>query len=161
MPFDPSSISGYFQYLIGFAAAFLAALWLSLIFWTFRDIRSRSRDSFARILAVLIVAILFLLGIVIYLIIRPGRTMEEEYQRTLEEEALLKSIEEINTCPGCGRHTREEWVICPTCQTKLKKSCPSCRKLLELPWNICPYCGSPAGENTTSSSADFDQPLQV
>jgi predicted PurR-regulated permease PerM len=100
MPFDPSSIGGYFQYLLGFAAAFIAALWLSIIFWTFRDIRSRSRDSFARILAILIVAMLFIPGIVIYLIIRPGRTMEEEYQRTLEEEALLKSIEEINTCPA-------------------------------------------------------------
>jgi RNA polymerase subunit RPABC4/transcription elongation factor Spt4 len=161
MPFDPSSIGGLFQYLLGFAAAFIAALWLSLIFWTFRDIRSRSRDSFARILAILLVAGLFLPGLVIYLIIRPGRTLEEEYQRTLEEEALLKSIEEINTCPGCGRHTREDWVVCPTCQTKLKKTCPSCRKLLELPWNICPYCGSPAGENTAASSADFEGPLQV
>ncbi len=161
MPFDPSSISGYFQYFLGFAAAFVAALWLSLIFWTFRDIRTRSRDSFARVLAILLVAMLFLPGVVIYLIIRPGRTMEEEYQRTLEEEALLKSIEEINTCPGCGRHTREDWVVCPTCQTKLKKTCPSCRKLLELPWNICPYCGVPSTDNPAASQADSDQPLQV
>ena len=161
MPFDPASFSGMFQYIIGFAAAFLAALWLSLIFWTFRDIRSRTRDSFARILAILIVAVLFIPGIVIYLIIRPGRTIEEEYQRTLEEEALLKSIEEINTCPGCGRHTHEEWIVCPTCQTRLKKNCPSCRKLLELPWNICPYCGSTTTDTTSPGSSDLDQPLQV
>jgi RNA polymerase subunit RPABC4/transcription elongation factor Spt4 len=161
MPFDPSSFSGIFQYLIGFAAAFFAALWLSLIFWVFRDIRSRTRDSFARILAVLVVAVLNIPGIVVYLILRPGKTLEEEYQRTLEEEALLKAIEEINTCPGCGRHTREDWVICPTCQTRLKKSCPSCRKLLELPWNTCPYCGISAGDNTTTSGADVGQPLQV
>ncbi len=83
MPFEPASFSGIFQYLVGFAAAFFAALWLSLIFWVYRDIRSRSRDNFARILAILVVAVLFIPGIVIYLILRPGRTLEEEYQRTL------------------------------------------------------------------------------
>jgi len=161
MPFDPSSFSGIFQYLVGFGAAFFAALWLSLIIWTFRDIRARTRDSFARILAVLVVAVLNVLGIVIYLILRPGRTLEEEYQRTLEEEALLKAIEEINTCPGCGRHTREDWVVCPTCQTRLKKSCPACHKLLELPWSICPYCGAATGETPPASTSNSDQLLQV
>ena len=33
--------------------ALLAAVWLSLIIWTFRDMRSRSRDPFAQILATL------------------------------------------------------------------------------------------------------------
>ncbi len=160
MPIDPSTLSENFQYLIGFAAAFLAALWLSLIFWAYRDIRARTRDNFARILAVVVVAVLSIPGIVIYLILRPGRTLEEEYQRTLEEEALLKAIEEINTCPGCGRHTREDWILCPTCQTRLKKNCPSCRKLLELPWNTCPYCGSTISENTPGVS-EFDRPVQV
>ncbi len=79
MPFDPASFSGMFQYLIGFAAAFFAALWLSLIFWTFRDIRSRTRDNFARILAVLVVTVFFIPGIVIYLILRP----EEHWKRNI------------------------------------------------------------------------------
>jgi RNA polymerase subunit RPABC4/transcription elongation factor Spt4 len=161
MPFDPSFISGLFQYIVGFSAAFLAALWLSLIIWTFRDIRARTRDSFSRILAVLVVAVLFIPGIVVYLILRPSHTLEEQYQRTLEEEALLKAIEEINTCPGCGRHTREDWIVCPTCHTRLKKSCVSCKKLLELPWNLCPYCVTTSGENPAGTASDFDQPLQV
>ena len=161
MPIDPASISSLFQYLIGFAAAFFAALWLSLIFWTLRDIRSRTRDTFARILAVIVVTILFIPGIVVYLIIRPARTLEEEYQRTLEEEALLKAIEEINTCPGCGRHTREEWIVCPTCQTRLKKNCPSCRKLLELPWSTCPYCGVTNSDTQSASAPDPESSLQV
>ena len=45
--------------------AFLAALWLSLIVWTYRDIRARARDPLGRILAVLVVAVLFLPGIVV------------------------------------------------------------------------------------------------
>jgi RNA polymerase subunit RPABC4/transcription elongation factor Spt4 len=98
----------------------------------------------ARILAVLVVAVLFLPGIIIYLILRPPRTLEEEYQQSLEEEALLQSIEESSLCPGCGRRTRENWTVCPNCHTKLRKACHQCGKLMELPWNLCPYCGAAA-----------------
>jgi RNA polymerase subunit RPABC4/transcription elongation factor Spt4 len=90
------------------------------------------------------VALLTLPGVLVYLILRPVRTLEEEYQQTLEEEALLQSIEDQSVCPGCERHTREDWLICPSCNTKLRKRCHSCGRLMELPWNLCPYCGTPA-----------------
>jgi RNA polymerase subunit RPABC4/transcription elongation factor Spt4 len=96
-----------------------------------------------RILAVLVVAVLFLPGIVVYMILRPSRTLEDEYQHMLEEEALLQTIEERSACPGCGRHTDEDWIICPNCYTKLRKTCHSCGKLMKLPWSLCPYCGTP------------------
>jgi RNA polymerase subunit RPABC4/transcription elongation factor Spt4 len=115
---------------------------LSLVIWTYRDIRNRARDPLSRILAVLVTAVLFLPGIVIYLILRPTRTLEEEYQQTLEEEALLRSIEESSLCPGCGRRTKENWMVCPNCHTRLKKICHECGKLMELPWNLCPFCGT-------------------
>lgn len=143
MPLDPASISNFMLFLAAWGGAFITALWLSLILWTYRDIRARARDPLSRILAVLVVAVLFLPGIVIYLILRPPRTLEDEYQHTLEEEALLQSIEETPTCPGCGRRVRENWIICPHCHTKLRKVCHHCGKLLELPWNLCPYCATP------------------
>jgi RNA polymerase subunit RPABC4/transcription elongation factor Spt4 len=144
MSTDPSSISNLLLILIAWGGAFLAALWLSLIIWTYRDIRLRARDPLARILAVLVVAILFLPGIVIYLILRPARTLDDEYQHTLEEEALLSTVEDVSSCPGCSRRVKEDWVVCPNCQTKLKKPCHSCGRLMELPWNICPFCSTPA-----------------
>jgi hypothetical protein len=144
MIFDPSSVGNFVLFLTAWAGAFIAALWLSLVIWTYRDIRHRARDPLARILAVLVVAVLFLPGIVIYWILRPSRTMEEEYQQTLEEEALLQAIEDASLCPGCGRRIKENWVVCPGCHTKLKKNCHQCGKLMELPWNLCPYCGTPA-----------------
>jgi RNA polymerase subunit RPABC4/transcription elongation factor Spt4 len=144
MIFDPASLTNILLILTAWGAAFLAALWLSLVIWTFRDIRSRARDPLARILAVLVVAVLFLPGIIIYLILRPPRTLEQEYQQTLEEEALLQAIEESPLCPGCGRRIKENWVVCPNCHTKLRKNCHQCGKLMELPWNLCPYCGTPA-----------------
>ncbi len=144
MSFDPTSLSNFMLLLAAWGGAFIAALWLSFILWTYRDIRERTRDPFARILAVLVVAVLFLPGIVIYLILRPLRTLEDEYQHSLEEEALLQAIEESSLCPGCSRHTRENWIVCPHCHTKLRKTCHECGKLMELAWNLCPYCGTPA-----------------
>ncbi len=144
MNLDLTSLSNFMMFLAAWGGAFLAALWLSLMIWTYRDIRSRARDPLARILSVLVVTVLFLPGIVVYLILRPPRTPDEEYQRALEEEALLRSIEETPMCPGCGRKVRESWLVCPDCHTKLRKSCHKCGKLMELSWNLCPYCGSPA-----------------
>ncbi len=144
MSFDPSTLSSYLLILIGFGAAFIVALWLSLLIWTYRDIRGRARDPLMRILAVLVVAVLFLPGIVVYLILRPPHTLEEEYQHTLEEEALLQAIEDTPQCPGCGRRIKDDWIACPNCHTMLKKTCQQCGKYMELPWNLCPYCGTPA-----------------
>jgi len=143
MVFDPIILNGVAQVAVAFAAAFIAALWLSLIFWTYRDISRRSRDVLLRILASLVVTVLFLPGILIYLILRPQNTLEQEYQQTLEEEALLQTIEDTPLCPGCGRKIENDWAVCPNCHTRLKKTCHECGKLMELSWNLCPYCGSP------------------
>ncbi len=163
MTINPQSLSNLITGLATWAAAFLMALWLALILWTYRDIRSRARDPLIRIMAVIIVAILFLPGIVVYLILRPPQTFDEEYQHTLEEEALLQSIEDIPLCPGCGRHIKDTWTVCPNCHTKLKKPCHNCRKLMELSWNLCPYCGTPAPgmrrENLTMDEVIRPTPL--
>lgn len=143
MTLDPTFLSSFLLVLVAFGGAFLAALWLALVIWTWRDIRNRARDPLAQILAVAVVAVLNLPGVLVYLILRPARTLEEEYQRTLEEESLLASIEDQALCPGCERHVREEWQLCPNCHTKLKKKCVHCENLMELPWNICPFCGTP------------------
>jgi RNA polymerase subunit RPABC4/transcription elongation factor Spt4 len=128
---------------IGFGAAFILALWVSLLIWTYRDIRSRSRSRFIQILAVLLSAILFLPGVLVYLILRPAQTIEDDYQKSLEEEALYQTIEEKPVCPGCGRELEADWIVCANCHTRLKKPCHHCKRLLELPWNLCPYCGTP------------------
>jgi RNA polymerase subunit RPABC4/transcription elongation factor Spt4 len=127
--------------------------------------RSRHRDRLVHILAALMVALLTLPGVLVYLILRPARTLEEEYQQTLEEEALLQSIEDQSVCPGCERQIREDWLVCPSCHTKLRKHCHSCGRLMELPWNICPYCGTPAPgmrkEGTTMDDVARNLPEEV
>jgi RNA polymerase subunit RPABC4/transcription elongation factor Spt4 len=141
-----NTIQPFIIMFVALFAAFLTATWISAVIWTFRDIRARSRDIFAQILATLMVFIFFPLfplpGLMLYLILRPRETLAEVYERSLEEEALLQGIEERMACPGCNRRIEEDFMICPTCHTRLKKECPTCGRLLHLRWNICPFCGA-------------------
>lgn len=136
------TIISYLTIVAAVFGALLAALWLSLIIWAFRDMRSRSRDPFAQVLAAFVVAVLPIVGVVIYLILRPPETLAEAYERALEEEALLQEIEERPSCPGCSRTVNSNWILCAYCHTRLKKACQDCNSLLDLQWNLCPFCGN-------------------
>ncbi|UCG23334.1 MAG: zinc ribbon domain-containing protein [Chloroflexota bacterium] len=136
------SIVAYATVCFATSGALLAAVWLSLIIWTFRDMRSRSRDPFAQILATLVVALLPGIGLLVYFILRPRETLAAAYERALEEEALLQEIEERPACPGCSRTVDPHWMICPHCHTRLRKACPDCNALMDLHWKLCPYCGN-------------------
>ena len=160
MTFDPTFISNLLLILTGFGGAFIAALWIALVIWTYRDIRSRARDPLVQILSALLVAVLNLPGVLVYLILRPQRTLEEEYQRTLEEEALLQALEDLPLCPGCERRVKDDWQVCPNCHTKLKKICTECDRLMELPWNLCPYCGTPAPGARRDTSVSMEEALK-
>ncbi len=139
---DLDSLGNIFLYLSAFLGAVFAGLWLSLVIWAFRDIRSRTRDRFIQYLAILLVAVFNLPGLLIYIILRPPETLDDKYQRSLEEEALLSEIETKTTCPGCGSVVQSDWQICPHCHTRLHKPCTNCGRLMELPWQVCPYCGN-------------------
>ena len=160
MTFDPTFLSNLLLILTGFGGAFIASFWIALVIWTYRDIRGRARDPLAQILSALLVAVLNLPGVLVYLILRPQRTLEEEYQRTLEEEALLQALEDLPLCPGCERRVKDNWQVCPNCHTKLKKPCNECGKLMELPWNLCPYCGTPAPGMRHETAVSMEEALR-
>ena len=120
----PSIVITGLQVILAFVGAFTIALWLSLIVWTFRDARARSRDVFAILLATLMVVVFGPLGLLLYFLLRPPITLAELYERSLEEEALLQDLEERPRCPGCSRQVNDEWVLCPDCHTTLKKYLP-------------------------------------
>jgi len=139
----PSFVITGLQVVLAFFGAFFVALWISLIVWTFRDARRRSRDIFAVLLATLMAAIFGPLGLLLYALLRPPVTLAELYERSLEEEALLQDLEERPRCPGCSRQVKDEWILCPDCHTTLKNVCANCGSKLHLAWTICPCCATP------------------
>jgi RNA polymerase subunit RPABC4/transcription elongation factor Spt4 len=139
------SIKPLLTIVVFFAVAFAVILWLALIYWTWRDVRSRTQDSILQITATILVAVFNLGGLFIYLIVRPRQTLAELYERQLEEESLLAEMTERQTCPTCHYRVEHDFQACPSCGTKLRRPCPRCEHLLELKWNVCPYCGYGGG----------------
>src|SRR5919109_4865319 len=144
-----SGIGPILQLFVAFLGAYLFAVWVSMIIWTYRDIRSRSRDIFAQVLAVLLVLIFNVAGLLLYFILRPRETLAEKYERELAEEAMLQDIEERQVCPVCHHKVAADYLVCPNCHTKLHKKCDNCSRILNLKWNVCPYCGEPQAVPTS------------
>ena len=137
---------------IVFAAYYVLLLFATAV-WTYRDIRSRTQDITAQVLAVALVLVLQLPGLVLYLLMRPKQTLAEKYERALEEEYLRRDIEDDHVCPNCQRGTDAEFIVCPYCLTELRRRCNTCERTVDLTWQLCPYCGStanmrPAGAQT-------------
>ena len=137
----PSNLNVYISAALFIAGAYLFALYLGLIVWTFRDIHARSRDVLAHILAVFLVAVFTLPGLLIYVLLRPHSTLAEEYERGLAEEAILQDLEERRVCPSCRRRVQPDFVVCPNCHQQLSFKCIGCGRLLNPKWDVCPYCG--------------------
>jgi RNA polymerase subunit RPABC4/transcription elongation factor Spt4 len=133
------------QFGIQATGIYIVLLWLASAYWAFRDMQGRSANPVVPYLAAgLVIAftpVFFLLGLIVYRIVRPQERLGEAYERGLAEEALIAEIEQIEHCATCGRKVHEDWIICPTCRTRLKRVCPHCSKLVGLDWSLCAWCG--------------------
>src|SRR5688500_18618656 len=123
------------QLFVALVGAYFLALWFALAVWTFQDIQSRSRSAMAQIFSTLVVVLLPIAGVLIYLILRPSETLEESFQRSLEEEYLLQDLEEYPFCPKCRRSVQDDFVWCPACRHELREPCSSCERLVDLRWS--------------------------
>ena len=90
---------------------------------------------------ILFTPLFFVLAVWVYKIIRPHEKVGEVWERNLAEEALLAEVEAIHHCPTCERRIDDEWIICPTCRTRLNRVCPNCSRLVGLDWSLCAWCG--------------------
>lgn len=131
------------QLFVAVTVAYALALWFALIVWAYRDITARSTNVVTHIFSTLIVVLFFIPGAIIYLILRPRETLDEAFQRTMEEEYLLQDLDDFPVCPSCRRAVRDEFLYCPHCRAELRRPCDSCNRLLDLRWEACPYCGEP------------------
>src|SRR5436189_6250141 len=132
------------QFVLVSIAVYLVVLWLASAYWVFRDMQQRTENAILPYLAASLVIVflpVFPLAVFVYKIIRPHEKIGEVYERNLAEEALLAEVEAIKSCPTCARRVNDEWIICPTCRTRLNRVCPNCSRLVGLDWSLCAWCG--------------------
>ncbi|HEY7524405.1 MAG TPA: zinc ribbon domain-containing protein [Candidatus Limnocylindrales bacterium] len=126
-------------------AIYFVILWLAAAYWAFRDMQLRTENPILPYLAasfiIIFTPVFFPFAIFVYRVIRPQEKIGETYERELAEQALLAEVESIKSCPTCGRRTNDEWIICPTCRTRLSRVCPNCSRLVGLDWSLCAWCG--------------------
>jgi RNA polymerase subunit RPABC4/transcription elongation factor Spt4 len=144
------AVGGFFgsapvQLALQAIAIYLVILWLAGAYWAFRDMQQRTENPILPYVAasfiIVFTPIFFPLAIFVYKIIRPHEKIGEVYERNLAEEALLAEVEAIKSCPTCARRINDEWIICPTCRTRLNRVCPNCSRLVGLDWSLCAWCG--------------------
>ncbi len=136
-----SFVARALQVLIALGGAYLIATWFVLAIWTFRDIESRSRSVVTQVFSTLLVVLFWVPGWLLYRMLRPSETLDQAYQRSLEEEYLLQDLQEMPLCPTCNHFVEDDWRICPHCNTQLREDCDNCGRLIDLRWDLCPYCG--------------------
>lgn len=70
---------------------YLVLLWISLIIWTTKDIISRTNNVIYQLISIALVVVLNIFGLLIYLGIRPSKTLIEKFFEDLEYEALAQA----------------------------------------------------------------------
>lgn len=142
------------QILVALSGAYLIALWFVLIVWTYRDIEARSRNVVTQVLSTMLSVLFFVPGVLLYLILRPKDTLDQAFQRSLEEEYLLQDLDELPLCPSCQHAVEDDYRLCPHCHAQLREPCVACHRLVDLRWRICPYCAAPQRAAVGAPPAD-------
>jgi RNA polymerase subunit RPABC4/transcription elongation factor Spt4 len=139
---------------------YLIVIWLATAYWAFRDMQQRSGNVILPYLAaagiILFTPIFFILAVWVYKIIRPHEKIGEVWERNLAEEALLAEVESIHHCPGCDRTINDEWIICPSCRTRLNRVCPNCSRLVGMDWSLCAWCGKDFERREVAAAAALE-----
>jgi RNA polymerase subunit RPABC4/transcription elongation factor Spt4 len=138
----PVQLDQYVSIALFVLGAYLLALYVGLVVWTFRDVHARTRDVLGQIMATLLVAVFTLPGLLVYMLLRPHETLAQRYERDLTEEAILQDLEDQRICPKCRRRVEPDYLVCPACHHQLRVQCDACGRLLQPDWAICPYCGA-------------------
>ncbi|MBI5414318.1 zinc ribbon domain-containing protein [Candidatus Peregrinibacteria bacterium] len=139
--------SDTFQFVGGFLVFYIAILWLALVIWVTRDAMYRSSSILFQIGAILLNIFLPVFGLILYLIIRPHRTLLEKYHEDLEYR-MLEGGESY--CFSCAQTLREGFQFCLKCAEEVNHACEQCKKQFPKKWDICPYCGEKKGKTDAS-----------
>lgn len=136
---------------------YLCVLWIAIILWVTKDITNRTNNVVFQIICISLVIFLTpIFGLVIYLIVRPAKTLIEQYYEDFEIDLMNNDAEvkEVEHCPFCNAKTSASFNYCTLCAKEIVKDCSKCKKSVRVNWVACPYCGH-AQENVVKENEEI------
>jgi len=114
----------------------LAFFWVWWILYVTRDISNRTENIIYEIFCILLAFLLWPIGVLIYLVIRP-------YYNLNEKKILESLLVHTQECPNCEILNDTSAKYCIWCWEKLKTICKECKKEFYIQNEYCPHCGAP------------------
>lgn len=138
-----------FEIVLKFFIIYLSIIWISIIIWVIKDITNRTSNFLFQLFSIFLVILLSPLWVLIYLIIRPWRTLYQKYYDEIDsnldtfwniiKDKTNSDAEKIH-CHSCREPVWMDFNYCPYCKISLSKECNKCNKKLYAWWTNCPYC---------------------
>ena len=114
----------------------LVILYILSIVWVCRDAYQRGTLWYVWG----IVALIPLLGVIAYCLLRPSMLLIDRDEQELEIALREHELQHYGTCPTCNAHIDRDFIVCPICDTQVRNVCPNCHRPLDADWQVCPYC---------------------
>ena len=126
----------------------LVILYVLSIIWVARDAYMRGTMWYLWA----IVALVPLLGVIAYCLLRPPLLQIDRDEQELEVALKQRELMKYGECASCGYPVEADYVMCPNCHQRLKNLCPTCHHALDPAWSVCPYCTTPIGGRARARS---------
>lgn len=117
--------------------AFIVALYVLSVVYVFIDAKRRGIQQYV---IWGIVALIPFIGLIAYLVLRPGTYEADRVEQELEMTLRERQLAQYGTCPNCGTGIEKDFIVCPVCNTQVRNVCPTCKRPLDAHWKVCPYC---------------------
>ena len=114
----------------------LVFVWVIWVIHTTVDIVRRTDSIMFELFCMILVTLLWPIGWIIYLIIRPPLLQLEK----MANEAVLSNVQECLNCSHFNLHSHK---YCVNCWEELKTTCKECRREYSKWYEYCPHCWAP------------------
>ncbi|GIW57558.1 MAG: hypothetical protein KatS3mg083_503 [Candidatus Dojkabacteria bacterium] len=136
----------WFAGLITILAFFFFVLWIYCGFFMFYDSMKRFGKS-TWVFLLFVIGVLFgPFALILYLIARPRKTLEDKAFMHLEHRFFYNEASKVIHCLNCDSYVLENHVFCTQCGTQNRYRCPKCGALTDYDDKYCWKCGYNFGD---------------
>ncbi len=107
------------------AVAYVGVLWVALIAWVIRDVNARSRNIGFKALSIALTTGLNIFGVLIYLLMRPKKTINERLFEKLELQTFMEELQKSREPAKAGIKPQITTPATPVTNTMPTKKAPA------------------------------------